>query len=228
MTLRPPLVMDSGCRGSDSRRCTTCPMASRSSNTQKHENRNPVQRWLISRFHRQLVRLAESVEPSSIIEVGCGEGYVLDLLASSVMGTTLMGIELSGPAVAAARERLADRAKIEQRDARDMADVGTEFDLVVMVEVLEHIPQPETMLPLLSELSSAYVLLSVPWEPWFRGLNLLRGRHIRDLGNDPEHVNHWSRAGFLDFIAETFDVVDQGSVFPWTMVLASPRAPAAG
>jgi hypothetical protein len=109
---------------------------------------------------------------------------------------------------------------VERRDARELAADGRSFDLVMMLEVLEHIPEPAQMLPILERLTQRYLLLSVPWEPFFRGLNFLRGKHVRDFGNDPEHVNHWGRRAFLRFVEGRFRVVEVPMVFPWTMVLA--------
>lgn len=196
---------------------------SRSSNQKKHESRNPIQRALIANFHAQVLTMVERVRPSSILELGCGEGYVLDALASGGVTAELCGVELDDRAVELARRRLGDRATIEHRDARELAADGRRFDLVMMLEVLEHIHEPERMLPILESLSRGWLLLSVPHEPLFRGLNLMRGKNLRRLGNDPDHVNLWTRAGFLRFIAERFDVVTTPRAFPWTMVLARTR-----
>lgn len=195
-------------------------MAASYGNRQKHESKNPIQRALLGRFKAQAVRLARSVSPQSILEVGCGEGYMLDEMSRAGVGREIYGVDISEPAVVDARARLGDRAKVEQRDARELADDGRRFDLVMMLEVLEHIPEPAQMLPILDRLAERYLLLSVPWEPFFRGLNFLRGKHVGAWGNDPEHVNHWGRDAFLRFVEHRFRIVETPLVFPWTMVLA--------
>jgi SAM-dependent methyltransferase len=195
-------------------------MGSTYGNKQKHESKNPIQQALLGRFKANAVRLARSVEPSTILEVGCGEGYMLEEMSRAGVGRDLLGVDISAPAVEDARARLGDRARVERRDARELAADGRSFDLVMMLEVLEHIPEPAQMLPILERLTQRYLLLSVPWEPFFRGLNFLRGKHVRDFGNDPEHVNHWGRRAFLRFVEGRFRVVEVPMVFPWTMVLA--------
>lgn len=95
--------------------------------------------------------------------------------------------------------------------------------MVMMLEVLEHIPDPAQMLPILKQLARGHVLLSVPREPFFCALNFMRGKNLRRLGNDPEHVNHWGRRGFFRFIEPHFEILAAPAVFPWTMVLARPR-----
>ncbi len=190
-------------------------------NKQKHESKNPIQRALISNFTRAMLQLIETVKPRSILDVGCGEGYMLAAIADAGFDAELSGLDLNPAAIADARTRLGKRARLEVRDARELADLGEKFDLVMMLEVLEHLDEPAAMLPLLGRLSSAHVLLSVPWEPYFRGLNLLRGKNIRALGNDPEHVQHWSRRSFTRFVEPSFRPIARPQVFPWVMVLAA-------
>jgi hypothetical protein len=87
--------------------------------------------------------------------------------------------------------------------------------------VLEHLPDPKRMLEVLSRLAERHVVLSVPWEPFFRGLNLARGKHIKALGNDPEHIQHWSRRSFQSFVGDHFVIQEAPLVFPWTLIGAA-------
>lgn len=195
----------------------------RSGNQRKHESRNPIQRALIDRFHHQAIAMVQQAKPSTILELGCGEGYVLEAFLAGGVQAQLSGVELSERAVRLARERLGSRASIEHRDARELVAKGQHFDMVMMLEVLEHIPEPSQMLDILDDLSSEWLLLSVPWEPFFRGLNFMRGKNLTRWGNDPEHVNHWSRRSFARFIGARFEIVAMPQVFPWTMALARKR-----
>lgn len=198
-------------------------MSAPSGNRQKHESRNPIQRALIANFTAAMVEQVRRAGPKTILDLGCGEGYMLRALVDAGVDAELWGIDLSAPAIADARARLGDRAHLEVRDARELVDLGRSFDMVMMLEVLEHIPEPARILPILRALARRHVLLSVPWEPFFRGLNLLRGKNVRALGNDPEHVNHWGRRGFVRFVERDFRPLALPAVFPWTMVLAEPR-----
>jgi 2-polyprenyl-3-methyl-5-hydroxy-6-metoxy-1,4-benzoquinol methylase len=197
-------------------------MARTQVNLQKHESGNPIQRRLIARFHQHVISMVEQVAPSSILEVGCGEGFVLAALADAGLPARLTGVDNSEPAIALARGRLGDRAELRVQDARDLARDGSTYDLVMMLEVLEHLESPEAILPVLDQLADNAVLLSVPHEPWFRAANMVRLKNVRDWGNDPEHVNHWTRRSFRRFVSTTLDVHRVESPFPWTLVLASP------
>jgi SAM-dependent methyltransferase len=191
-------------------------------NKQKHESTNPIQRALIDRFHGQLAQIVRDLSPKGILDVGCGEGYVLGALRAEGIRCPMAGIDLSPTAIEAARVRVPD-ATFEVIDALQLADAGRRYDMVLMTEVLEHIPEPQRMLPVLERIAERYVVTSVPWEPFFRGLNFMRGKHVMDLGNDPEHVNHWGRADFIKFMGERFAVRTAPLVFPWTMVASERR-----
>jgi SAM-dependent methyltransferase len=202
---------------------STSTLDERSGNQRKHESKNPIQRALIERFHRQAIAMVGRANPQSILELGCGEGYVLEAFVQGGVKAELSGVELSERAVRLARERLGSHATIEHRDARELAANGQTFDMVMMLEVLEHIPEPGQMLDILDDLSREWLLLSVPWEPFFCALNFMRGKNLSRWGNDPEHVNHWGRRGFARFIGERFEIVAMPQVFPWTMALARKR-----
>jgi 2-polyprenyl-3-methyl-5-hydroxy-6-metoxy-1,4-benzoquinol methylase len=191
-------------------------------NVQKHESSNPVQRRLIDGFHRQAVDYVRQVNPACILEVGCGEGYVLAHLQRAGIDADLIGVDLSEAAIEAARRRVASPAELYVGDARTIVSSRPrrQPDLVMMLEVLEHLEDPESMLEDLSTLTTEHVLLSVPREPLFRTMNLLRLKNVRDLGNDPEHINHWSARAFVGMVSRHFDVVATARPFPWTMVLA--------
>jgi SAM-dependent methyltransferase len=197
-------------------------MPSAHGNRQKHESKNPVQRALIGRFHGQLAALVRELAPQEILDVGCGEGYVLSALRAEGIRCPMSGIDLSPAAIDEARARVPD-ATFEVTDALALADSGRRYDLVLMTEVLEHIPDPARMLPVLERIAKRFVVTSVPWEPFFRGLNFMRGKHVLAFGNDPEHVNHWGRRSFVAFMGERFEVRAAPLVFPWTLVAAQRR-----
>lgn len=196
-------------------------MAEPSSNARKHESRNPAMRLVIGHFTRTLVRVARALQPRTVFDVGCGEGYMLAALADAGIAAELSGIDLSATAIDAARDRLGTRARVEVADAHSLVGRGR-FDVVMMLEVLEHLDDPAPMLDVLADLTRGHVVLSVPHEPLFRALNMLRGEHLSRLGNHPEHVQQFSRAGFLRFVQRRFEIVDAPLVPPWTMVVARP------
>lgn len=196
-------------------------VAAPSSNARKHESKNPLLRLALGHFTRTLCRVVAELRPRAVLDVGCGEGYMLDALRRSGLGASLSGVDTSADAIAVARARLGDGVRLEVADARGLVGLDG-FDVVLMLEVLEHLDDPDRMLDVLADGVRGHVVLSVPHEPLFRGLNLLRGHHLARLGNHPEHVQQFTRAGFLAVVRRRFDVLAAPIVPPWTMVVARP------
>ena len=95
------------------------------------------------------------------------------------------------------------------------------FDLVLAIEVLEHVPFPELALAELARVARRDLVVSVPREPIWCAANLARGKYVRDLGNTPGHINHWGKKAFAELVGRRFRVRAVHSPFPWTMVAAS-------
>ena len=93
------------------------------------------------------------------------------------------------------------------------------FDLAAAIEVLEHVPDPGRTLADMARVAARHLLISVPREPLWRMLNVTRGAYVRDLGNTPGHVNHWSKQSFVRLAARHGEVLEARSPFPWTMLL---------
>ena len=69
------------------------------------------------------------------------------------------------------------------------------------------------------------LVVSVPWEPWFRLGNLGRGKNIARWGNDPEHVQAFTPARLTRALSAHFEQVRVVRAFPWLIAEASrPRA----
>ena len=79
------------------------------------------------------------------------------------------------------------------------------------------------MLTEMARVASGHLLVSVPREPLWRALNMARGAYLKDLGNTPGHLNHWTRRGFVALCGRYGDVVEVRSPFPWTMLLVRVR-----
>jgi 2-polyprenyl-3-methyl-5-hydroxy-6-metoxy-1,4-benzoquinol methylase len=197
------------------------PVAVPTGNTfDKYGSTNPVVRRLMAGFEGTLARLFAQAAPESVLDVGCGEGVLTYRWAEQLGDRPVLGIDLADPKLEA-EWSTRRRANLEFRTmaAGDLPFAAGAYDLAAAIEVLEHVPDPERTLSEMARVAARHVLISVPREPLWRGLNLARGAYVRELGNTPGHVNHWSKRSFIAMASRHGEVVQSRSPFPWTMLL---------
>jgi 2-polyprenyl-3-methyl-5-hydroxy-6-metoxy-1,4-benzoquinol methylase len=118
-------------------------------------------------------------------------------------------------------QKLGVKVTTARCDAQELPFADDSFDLVVCVEVLEHLVDPARGLRELARVGNRHLLLSVPREPIFRSCNLFTGRYVKDLGNTPGHFNHWSTRSFKSFVSQVATVREVSTPFPWTVIWAT-------
>jgi 2-polyprenyl-3-methyl-5-hydroxy-6-metoxy-1,4-benzoquinol methylase len=186
----------------------------------KYGSTNPVVRRLMTGFHTALDDLWAAAAPETVLDVGCGEGVLTYEWAERLDDGRIVGIDLDDPKLRAEWETRR-RANLEFRaeEATALSFGDGEFDLATAIEVLEHVPEPEATVAEMARVARRRMLVSVPREPLWRGLNMARGAYLRELGNTPGHVNHWSKRGFVSMLSRYGRVEQVRSPFPWTMLL---------
>lgn len=190
----------------------------------KYQTKNPIFRYLMDNFLKSFDRLFLKNSYKNLLEVGCGEGYLLSHIKDICKNPiSLTGIDNSNEIISFAKQQV-PQAKLHVASASSLPFNNQEFDIVVTCEVLEHVPEYEQALAEISRVGSRYFIFSVPQEPIWRVLNVLRFKYLADGGNTPGHVNHWSREGFLKLISQHFNVEEVLTPFPWTMILAKKTA----
>jgi len=196
----------------------------RHGNRQKHLNPNPIQRALLDKFHHKVTALIQQAGVTCLLDAGCGEGFVLKQLQEAQPSPAKMiGGDFSGDALLWGRTHLKHNAPLAQFDLHHLPFPANSFPLVICLEVLEHLPDSRVGLRELARVSAEYVLVSVPHEPFFRGANFLRGKHLRAWGNDPEHFHNYSGRSFRRMAGQVVDIVWHGYAFPWQIALCRKR-----
>jgi SAM-dependent methyltransferase len=190
----------------------------------KYGSTNPVVKRLMARFERDMLELLGRARPRSILDVGCGEGVLTEMWADRLEVERIVGIDLDDPKLEAEWRRR-ERANLEFRTGlgHELPYADDEFDAVAAMEVLEHVPDPKAVLGEMARVASRWILVSVPREPLWRGLNMARGAYLSDLGNTPGHLNHWSKRSFARLIRDYGELAELRSPLPWTMALVRLR-----
>jgi SAM-dependent methyltransferase len=187
----------------------------------KVSTKNGIERRLVDGFDAAFASLVpEKVD--RCLEVGCGEGHQMRSLAESHPEATLTGVDIAGPDwLAQFHEK---GTAVSTGDAAALPFGDRMFDLVIALEVLEHVDEPRAVLAEIARVATDVVIISVPWEPVWCAGNLLRGRYITKLGNTPGHLNHFTRRGLLRAVGELFEVESVRKPLPWTFVRARVRS----
>jgi ubiquinone/menaquinone biosynthesis C-methylase UbiE len=190
----------------------------------KYATRNPVARVLFQNFLRNVRELLEQVSAESVLEVGCGEGYLTRLVAEWLHPSRICGIDLSAR-IFDPEGSSSSSLFFSCQSAYQLGFRRECFDLVIGAEVLEHLRFPLSALTEIHRVTSRFVLFTVPREPIWRVLNLVRFAYWHNLGNTPGHLQHWSSKSFMALVSRSFDILEVRKPLPWTVVLAVKKAP---
>ena len=190
-------------------------------NYDKYASTNPIEQRMMRGFFDALDVMLAGLRPTTVVEVGAGEGRVTERLVERFPEATVIGLDLLDDDLAGDWAELG--VPMFFGDAKRLPFTDGSIDLVVGLEVMEHIPQPADALREIERVCGGTTVLSVPREPIWRVGNMARGRYLKDLGNTPGHLNHWSSKQFERFVGERFTVDAVRRPLPWTMLRATPR-----
>ncbi len=186
-------------------------------NETKHQTTNPLLRMALRRFFATLNQIMPDVD--TIIDAGCGEGYAAKQILTAHPQARIFGVDLSETAVQST-STIAPELRAGIADVTRMPFSAESADLVMSLEVLEHLPQPEAALRDYVRVSRRYVLLSVPNEPIFRITRMLRGLDVAQFGDHPEHLQHWNYFTFQGFARQSgLRVIHAWMPFPFAWVI---------
>lgn len=161
--------------------------------------------WFVTR-NRLMVGLIEKFFPHSrrFLEIGCGNGAVLNAISRSRSWERLVGSELHPAGLAYASERLGPKIELVQMDARNIPATDV-FDLTGAFDVLEHIPDDEGVLRGLRAATrcGGGIIAAVPQHPWLWSSADDRAHHQRRYRRG-ELEEKFRRNGFEVLFSSSF------------------------
>ncbi len=167
-------------------------------------------RSLIERFLKKIERILDEFEPTTLLEAGCGEGFVISRLKADLK----VGLDINCEAVEWAKAHWGGTYFL-CGDVFHLPFEDSSFDLVLSLEVMEHLEDPGPAVDEIKRVARRGVVISVPHEPYFRLGSFLRGKYLKTLGNHPEHIQQFTGRRFQRFMEENFSRFRIERSFPW-------------
>jgi len=149
-----------------------------------------------------------SLDGAAVLDVGCGGGILAEAMARR--GARVTGIDLSEKALRVAQLHLHESKLDIRYEKSAVEDFGGEFDVVTCMELLEHVPDPASMVAACARLTrpggqvffstinrnpKAY-LFAVVGAEYVLGL-LPKGTHDYMRFIKPSELSRWTRASGL-------------------------------
>ena len=154
----------------------------------------------------QLVKLVTKLHPATVLDVGCGAGDNLAALEQTLPQLSLSGADVSSEALSLTKRRV-PTAALHRFDVQQQA-LEERFDLVMGIQVIEHLADDVAALRNMGLMAKSHVLVTT-----------MRGR-MRPSEREIGHFRNYSDAD-LRFKAQRagLEVVD---IFGWGFPFYSP------
>jgi ubiquinone/menaquinone biosynthesis C-methylase UbiE len=168
----------------------------------KYEDTNLISKFLVDNYFKSVEKLLNKITNiNSAHEIGCGEGrstmkinkMISNLTASEYVESLIPLAKNNNP-----------HLTIFQESVYELKYKDNSVELVLLLEVLEHLDFPKLALEELKRISKKYIILGVPREPLWRFLNICRFKYLRNFGNTPGHLNHWSKKSIIKLVEKEY------------------------
>lgn len=188
----------------------------------KYHSKNPFIKIVMKNFFHSFDIMLNSINiiQGRILEAGCGEGNISSFLQKKykAKNVSIDAFDISEKIILDAKQSNSGINYFVYDILEPFRSV-IKYDLIICSEVLEHLEYPEKAINNLKELGDFYIF-SVPYEPIWRIVNMIRGKYLKDLGNTPGHIQHFTKNKFKEMLTKSgIQIIKYSTPFPWQMVL---------
>ena len=183
-----------------------------------YTSKNILIRFIIKRFCNKLYSFIGHLDIKDVLDVGCGEGNTIEFLRKKNPELKFEGVDIMESSLENAR-KINPGIHFRNLDIFNSHYRENSFDMVLCMEVLEHLEEPEKLVERIKSISKKYCIISVPNEPFWCIANMMRLAHIKRFGNTPHHLQNWTAFGLKRFLKEHFSDVRIKTSSVWTIAL---------
>jgi len=146
--------------------------------------------------------ISKYIDPDSkILDIGCGDGTIIEYLSKNNKPKEIVGIDISKRAVDYVKEKGFDAFEIDILSEDFIKFLANKkFDYIIITEVLEHIKDPEKVILAIKNHFTKSIFVSIPNAGFFlHRLRLLFGRFplVMIQQNIKEHIRFWTVKDFI-------------------------------
>ena len=123
----------------------------------------------------KIVEIVNKLNPEAVLDIGCGDGFLIENLKKLSHKTKYYGLEISEKSV---KKALAKKITCKAGNVEDKIHYREKFDLIIAGEVIEHLVDPDSALKNIykSLNKNGYLIVSTPnLAAWYNRILLLLG-----------------------------------------------------
>jgi len=191
----------------------------------KYFSRNPLKNRLLRKFFEKIFNMImeSNQDLKSVLEVGCGDGIAGYLMKNRFKDIDYLGADIKINNLLVASKVLKND-KFVLLDGRNLPLKENSFDVVICLEVFEHLKNWEELLKEIIRAAKIEVIFSVPVFPSYQLSNFVFGKNLKRFGEHPDHVNQFRMGQLKSRINELLGSrelkgkikqFDLFSSFPW-------------
>jgi len=186
---------------------------------------NIIIRWLVNRLLKKISILLIKINAAAKLglDVGCGEGNIIYYLHKRGTIKNIVAVDLNKEKLNFANKHY-PVCNYLNANVDNLVFKNNSFGYIIATEMFEHLDNPTSAIKEIQRVAEtgAYLIISIPYEPFFHWGNLIRGKYWNRGGKTPAHVNFWNRVEFKEFLRRHNILIEEEyslSVFPWLLFM---------